>query len=617
MCVTLCVTGCFILVALAELHVQPLNHSVIFMKERDVVLSNDQWRVAVNVNLSTYYEILSTVKSDLLAVEQQRKEFTATSELKEIELFVQILEDKLHDFYQILPRPDPRRGLLNLGGNILKTIFGTTTVSDVHELHGVLDDLQNRNSDIVHSLTNQLTYIKKVADTASLNTESIANLSSIVKDSIIQSHDKYQQFTRDLLWLNFTFLGQSTIYTAVRQMEFTLLQLTQQLDEIFDAIQLEISGNLSMKLISPSSLQSILRNITLHLPEGYELIAGTRTEDIHQYYKLSKVSIVANSHSLKLVLLTPLKSADHSFTLYKIITLPERISSDKFVQYAVDYPYLAVQVSQPGYIPFTERDYSRCVSSSNTACPLDSAIFNKQSLTCAASLFFQSPNRQHLCKRNLLLNHRQSTMIQHRNVWIYYFPTPRQLTVRCPGNEASPPGTQVLVDAGLLINASACHVSTEDWRIYPTLRGTMQTERDTPHIFTPDKVPIISPHESQLLQEMTIPTLQRLDNLNSRLATSRHTIDIDSLIHVHQSSQGSQMEVRWHTIALILSFIIVLLGVGYLLLRSHCGKLRCAATKTPDNESATSSPQHCTPEPHPRNTEQNVVFSTYSVQHAS
>jgi len=108
---------------------------------------------------------------------------------------VQILEDKLHDFYEILPRPDSRRGLLNLGDSILKTIFGTATVSDVYELHSVLDDLQNGNSDIVHSLTNQLTYVKKVADMTSLNTESIANLSSIVKDIIIQSHDKYQQFT--------------------------------------------------------------------------------------------------------------------------------------------------------------------------------------------------------------------------------------------------------------------------------------------------------------------------------------------------------------------------------------------------------------------------------------
>jgi len=191
--------------------------------------------------------------------------------------------------------------------------------------------------------------------------------------------------------------------------------------------------------------------------------------------------------SLKLILHIPLKSADHSFTLYKIIILPERISPDKFVQYAIYYPYLAIQVSQQGYIPFTEKDYSKCASSSITVCPLDSAIFNKQSLTCAASLFFQSPNSQQLCKRNLLLNYQQSTMIQHRNIWIHYFPTPRQLTVRCPGNEASPPRTQVLVNAGLLINASACHVSTEDLRIYPTLRGTMQAERDTPHIFMSDK----------------------------------------------------------------------------------------------------------------------------------
>ena len=67
-------------------------------------------------------------------------------------------------------------------------------------------------------------------------------------------------------------------------------------------------------------------------------------------------------------------------------------------------------------------------------------------------------------------------MIRHRNVRIYHFPTPRQLTLRCPGNEASPPRTQVLLNAGLLFNASGCHVSTEDLHMYPTLRVSMQTE---------------------------------------------------------------------------------------------------------------------------------------------
>jgi len=86
------------------------------------------------------------------------------------------------------------------------------------------------------------------------------------------------------------------------------------------------------------------------------------------------VSIVANFHCIKLIIHIPLKSADHSFTLYKIIILPERVSPDKFVQYAIDNPNLAVQVSQHGYIPFTEKDYSKCVTISITVCALDSAI---------------------------------------------------------------------------------------------------------------------------------------------------------------------------------------------------------------------------------------------------
>ena len=114
----------------------------------------------------------------------------------------------------------------------------------------------------------------------------------------------------------------------------------------------------------------------------------------------------SNSPWLAPAILVPKKSADgtpkYRFTLYKIIILPERISPDKFVQYAIDYLYLAIQVSQHGYIPFTEKDHSKCVTSNITVCPLDSAIFNTQRLACAASLFFQSPNSQQLCKRNLL-----------------------------------------------------------------------------------------------------------------------------------------------------------------------------------------------------------------------
>jgi len=221
------------------------------------------------------------------------------------------------------------------------------------------------------------------------------------------------------------------------------------------------------------------------------------------------VSIVRNSHCIKLILHIPLKSADRHFKLYKIIILPERISSGKLVQYAIECSYLATQVIYHGYIPFTEKDYSKCATSTITVCALDSAMFNTQRLTVPLA-YFSRVKTANNCVREIYFQ--QSTMIRHPNIRVYHFPTPHHLTLGCPGNEASPPSTQVLVNAGLLFNASACHVSTENLRIYPTLRGSMQTEFNTRHISLPDKVPIVTQHEYHQLHELTPPILQELDS---------------------------------------------------------------------------------------------------------
>jgi hypothetical protein len=97
---------------------------------------------------------------------------------------------------------------------------------------------------------------------------------------MIQSHERFQQVVRDILWLNITLFGQSEMHTVIRQLEFTLFQLVQKIDELFNIVQCAMHGRLSLKLVNPVVLQSILRNVTLGLPEGYELIAGTNIENI-------------------------------------------------------------------------------------------------------------------------------------------------------------------------------------------------------------------------------------------------------------------------------------------------------------------------------------------------
>jgi ABC-type amino acid transport substrate-binding protein len=108
---------------------------------------------------------------------------------------------------------------------------------------------------------------------ARVNSDAVENLSAIDKDFKIQSHDKFYEVTRDIMWLNLTVDNQSNMYMAIRQLEFSLLQLVQQFDDLLAALQALLHGRLTMTLINPTTLQYILRNVSFQLPENYELVA--------------------------------------------------------------------------------------------------------------------------------------------------------------------------------------------------------------------------------------------------------------------------------------------------------------------------------------------------------
>ena len=114
---------------------------------------------------------------------------------------------------------------------ILRTLFGTATLADLNKLHNTLHELEDKNSDIVHSLSNQVTYVKKLDTVTKINAEAIANLTTVIKDNLVHSHEKFQNMTKALAWLHFTVQRQSALFTAIRQIEFSLLQLTQQSDD--------------------------------------------------------------------------------------------------------------------------------------------------------------------------------------------------------------------------------------------------------------------------------------------------------------------------------------------------------------------------------------------------
>jgi hypothetical protein len=196
------VTGCILNIVVKERFVRPLTNTVFLLKENDIVKS-DTWRIAIDFNLSKYHEVTSIVKADIFTVQQQGQKFTSISDLKQIKTLLQALESKLYNFRHFLPRLDRRRSQLNFGVTVLKALFGTGTISDLNQLHGVLDELKNRTSDLVHRLTNQITYVKELDTINAINTKANTNFTTIIMLNIVLSRDKFQQITKVIMWLNF------------------------------------------------------------------------------------------------------------------------------------------------------------------------------------------------------------------------------------------------------------------------------------------------------------------------------------------------------------------------------------------------------------------------------
>jgi hypothetical protein len=79
------------------------------------------------------------------------------------------LEDKLSSIQRYTPKSVRKRGLLDIGGTVLKSLFGTATVLDLNVLHSAVSELDKKQDNLAHFLERQLSYFKQLDDTATFN----------------------------------------------------------------------------------------------------------------------------------------------------------------------------------------------------------------------------------------------------------------------------------------------------------------------------------------------------------------------------------------------------------------------------------------------------------------
>jgi hypothetical protein len=380
-----------------------------------------------------------------------------------------------------------------------------------------------------------------------MNSNAIANLSNILKDEMVQLHSPYTRLASDFWQFNVTYQDHGLSTGLVKQMEVSMLQLTVQIDELNMAIQNTLVGKLPVAILKPSLLHDVLKNISLILPETFEFVAGIKIEYIHLYYELIKVSVIGDAHGLKLVLEIPLKTAGQIFTMYRMIALLTKIFNGTFSKYKLDSDCFVLANGRRDYLLMTETEARKYTSGSLAVCPADKALLDVQTLTCESQQFFQKAVRDGTCRRHLLVNYEAPTLLRHQDVWIYHFLRQRQVTIRCPHDGTWKIDTQTLAGAGLIRDATTCEVATNEVRTMPELHGATRLHLDTPLVYAPAEVPILSPRELPSVMTAIFPNDDKLEQLASRLDKTQRTFDLDTLLHMQDAAEPPSLVSYWYT----------------------------------------------------------------------
>ena len=75
-----------------------------------------------------------------------------------------------------------------------------------------------------------------------------------------------------------------------------------QVNKILDAFFVLVTGRLPPNLLQPDALHNILTNVTLSLPEGLNLIVGSRYADLPWHYQNVKAALLADVDGFLLVM---------------------------------------------------------------------------------------------------------------------------------------------------------------------------------------------------------------------------------------------------------------------------------------------------------------------------
>lgn len=552
---------------------------LVFLKERDIILSTDVWTVVVSINTEDYDQILLHVEAMFQYLESdnitsEMRDLIPFYEINQLRSSVQITKQEIESIKLLLPASRNRRGLVNGVGTAFKFLFGVMDDDDLQVLNERISNLEEESKTLVHVEDEKLTYIKRLTNEVDDNSKAIKQLASILKSTIEEIKVTNFSIWTEIIQVKRKLQYQVRVSSLFREVEMTLHLVNKQLIQMQEALDVTATGHLSSILLTPAKLYEILKEIVQKLPNGLSLITDVDLDKVYNYYRMAKVNAVSIKNSVRLIIELPLQSPDKHFELFSVKSLP--YYDETLMQFIIvegEASNFAITEDRQYHVTLDDYQLTACSQPPYEVCPIRTPLLPAaESNSCLHAMFIGDDTKaQKFCRRAVVPHYTSPTVYQGPggNYWIYSVHEITRVTWRCSyaNNTAINKSTTKLINGtGVFSNTRRCYIFSKHFTLLPHSKGQMYFKVPANPIVTPAIKELFSPLELLTLQDQpNEPTsdnkLSTLQNIINSNADRVNTISIDELHRKLTTMRKTKAVTQNDTLLtyLIVIFIVILI----------------------------------------------------------
>ena len=444
-----------------------------------------------------------------------------------------------------------RRGLINLIGSTMNTLFGVCDDNCVQKTNEAIERTEKNGINILHIMKSQTTIIKAAMKRIGISISQAQQFYETIKENeknFIKNMQILGNATNNIMNMLNTNELQNILSLLTNQYAYE----TTTLNEIITAAR---TGVIHTNLMTPQDIANTLKQVSSKIKARLDLPMGTKPTEIYDLQKITKMSIFYNNNKLVFITKIPLIT-ETELTMYNIIPIPIPLNT-KTALLIKQSPFIAITKDRKEYTQFFEGQLKSCTETSMyRICPAFQQMSeNVRNPPCEVYLFDNPDEIYKECRSKMYsINRNIYHKLRYSNTWLYSVSND---TLRISCIDIPEPQIVKITETGIItINDYGCTISTDESKLVPN--EELSTSKFLDFIPKTDKKLLIAslPIETTLdLEQYTMGKLSTT-NLNE---ISNSLNDVEAMVDREQERQEIQDKIKVNS-----SLFYFVISLGFL-----------------------------------------------------